>query len=102
MSELGKVVTTIAIWSAVTGIMVLGQIGEHNAVWGLVILGVAATVSTLAIWVGSDTQSDNEKIKRSNRTSRLVERLDEEEIADLEDLLAARREDRLIDDSGRR
>ncbi len=92
------------IWIALAAILIFAA-PPGEIVPLTFILGAAATISTIAIWdmAGKtmnrayDEQAQADKHKRDDRTRRLIEKLDEDEIADLEDLLAARREDRLID-----
>ena len=95
---------TALIWIALAAILIFAA-PPGEMVPLAFILGAAATLSTVAIWdaaskamsKGYEEATQSAKHKRDNRTSRLIEKLDEDEIADLEDLLAARREDRLID-----
>ena len=97
MNDLGKVVTTISIWAAVVGVLVLGDV-SGSFTWATIVLAAAATVSTGFIWGSSRVSEDSAaKYKRNPRVSRLVEKLDDEDIVQLEDLLAARREDRLTE-----
>ncbi len=94
---------TMIIWGAVAAILIF--VAGDNIVPLAFLLGGAATVSTAVIWDtaskamahGAQTLDESTKHKRSNRTQRLIEKLDEDEIVDLEDLLAARREERLVD-----
>ncbi len=110
MSELGKVITTLGIWAALTVILVMNSINnDGSTIWMTLILGLAAAASTGFIWGGrvadhapTHEQEQTVRRKRGSRTRRLIEKLDEDEIVDLEDLLAARREDRLIDEGTRR
>ena len=101
MSDIGRVITTIAIWSALVGILILGNLNSDTVVWVTLIISIAAATSTAAIW--KSAQSDHRaeasysKQKRSNRTARFVEKMDEDQLVELEELLAARREDRLMD-----
>lgn len=97
MNDLGKVITTISIWAAVVGVLVLGDVAV-NSTWPTIVLAAAATISTGFIWGNGNKSEDSAaKYKRNPRVSRLVEKLDDEDIVQLEDLLAARREDRLTE-----
>ncbi len=97
MSEISKVITTLGIWAAIVGILVLGDVGPNNMIWVTLIMGAAAAISTGFIWDNkrSGDSAEAAKHKRDSRARRLVEKLDEEDIVELEDLLAARRDDRL-------
>ncbi len=105
MSDIGRVITTIAIWLALMGILmgtlVLGNLTSETVVWITLILSLAGAVSTGAIWKSAESdhraEASHSKQKRSNRTTRFVEKMDEDQLVELEELLAARREDRLID-----
>ncbi len=101
MADIGRVITTISIWSALVGVLIFSNLDSETVVWVTLIISIAAASSTAAIWNsgqwGNADQQAQAKNKRTNRTSRFVEKMDEDQIVELEELLAARREDRLID-----
>ena len=91
-----RLITTGIIWTAAAGIIIAGGFFSDEIVPLTFIMGVGATISTGFIWVRSDSASDDAtKAKRDNRVSRLVDKLDEDEVLELAELLDARREDRL-------
>jgi hypothetical protein len=101
-SEITRLIATAIIWGAVTIILALSRFGDgSDMIWLAFVMGGAATVSTGFIWQygmkrdKAEAQQRASKSKRTNRMSRLVEGLDEDELLDMEDFLAARREDRL-------
>ena len=88
------------IWVALAAILIFSDGG--NVVPLAFLLGVAATASTGMVWHysvealkgGSAQDSESSlKHKRSDRTRRLIEVMEEDEIDDLEAYLAARRDD---------
>ncbi|MBZ0293352.1 MAG: hypothetical protein K8L99_12365 [Anaerolineae bacterium] len=94
-----RLAATAIIWTALTLILVLGNLDSDTIVWVTLILGIVAGLSTMYIWDSSrnkeDSNAESAKRKRTRATTRLIEALDEDEVVQLEDLLAARREDRL-------
>ncbi len=86
--------STFLIWAAFTLMMIFGSMDNFIIVG---IVAVAATVSTIAIWdsVGKETtrvREVSEKTKRNarERLSRLLEQMDDEEMAELDVLLSQR------------
>ncbi len=66
------------------------------------ILGIAATISTLAIWESAKHQNKTaseqaSKLKRNDRVSRLVDKLNEDEVYELQELLAARHDEQYVE-----
>lgn len=99
MSDEMRFQTTAIIWVALAAIMIFTPADKIALAF---ILGIAAAVSTLAIWdssrrsEGKSSQEESTiKHKRDNRVRRLIEVMDDEEIADMEEYLEARRDDRL-------
>ena len=98
MSEQLRFQATALIWAALAAIIIFTP-GDKVAL--AFILGIGATVSTGVIWdslkESSKLQQNQQagKAKRNNRISQMVDGLDDEEIADMEAYLAARRDDRL-------
>jgi hypothetical protein len=97
MNEWAKMITTFIIWGALAGILIsTAAVADDLNVLAL-ILGIAASIGTATIWSGSrhtalpDQQSM--KTKRNARMSHLVDRLDDDEVYQLEELLAARRDE---------
>lgn len=89
--------TTIAIWTALAIILIFTPADKIALAF---ILGIAAAVSTIVVWESSGSDSKEiekqaSKNKRDNRVRRLIEVMDEDEIAEMEDYLDARRDDRL-------
>lgn len=102
MKDITKLIATGIIWGLITIILTLSRSsGGGDLVWLALIMGIAATISTGFIWQPGNRHDEVEsqqragKLKRTNRVSRLVEGLDEDELLDMEAFLAARREDRL-------
>lgn len=95
--------TTVIIWGAVAAVLIFA--GGGNVVPMTFILAIAGFASTALVWENAskaargsgDEAEEAAKRKRDTRARRLVENLDEDDIVELEELLAARREDRLID-----
>lgn len=99
INQILKSGVTLGIWMCLT-IILTSSVNAHNSVWLAVILGIGATVSTWRIWSSGGVESAQEaafKNKRTNRISRMVNNLDDEEIAELSDLLIAREESQLAD-----
>jgi hypothetical protein len=102
MSARDRLLATVAIWTAfmVTAIVLLdratGQSFRPMSEWSLItitaLIAGAACAGTYAVWHSALREEGREKQKRtqSRRVARLVETLDEDEIHDLEALLAAR------------
>jgi hypothetical protein len=100
MSEQLRFQATAIIWAALAAILIFTP-GDKVAL--AFILGIAATGSTVVIWESLKESARLQppqqagKTKRSSRISRMVESMDDDEIADMEAYLAARRDDRLQD-----
>lgn len=98
MSEWIRLFATAMIWGMVA---IMVTMSRSESVPLAFILGAGATISTLAIWNSSrhrqDEASESEKNKRRSRVSRLMDevdsKLDDEEVYELEELLAARRDE---------
>ena len=89
-----RLITTAIIWTAVAGIIIAGAFLTEEIVPLTVVLGIGATMSTGFIWVRSGSESqDASKVKRTNRVTRLVDKLDDDEVLELGELLRARDED---------
>ncbi|HEX3053571.1 MAG TPA: hypothetical protein VHP83_23125 [Aggregatilineaceae bacterium] len=100
---MGRSLSTIIIWGVLAFLLAMmltsptGAVANANGavLFGIVlVLTVAATLSTLAIWVGGAKREEEEvhhiaKAKRaySNRVERLLEDLDDNEIYELEQRL---------------
>jgi hypothetical protein len=106
MGTQGKVVATAIIWTAFTLIMIFADVDATNFI-NLAILAGAAMISTVAVWEGlNNSQATSkregvikdvqkyEKAKRSEnkRLARLIESMNEDEIAALESILSSRRD----------
>lgn len=102
MSEEVRLKATALIWGALAAVIIFTP-GDKVAL--AFILGIAATGSTVVIWESlkesakiAQTQQGVErsgKSKRDSRMRRLMEAMDDEDIADIEAYLEARRDDRL-------
>jgi hypothetical protein len=103
MKDITKLIATAIIWGMITIILSFSRYAGDGSdmIWLTFIMGGAATLSTMAIWRYANHREETEvqqravKGKRTNRASRLVEGMDEDELLDMEEFLAARREDRL-------
>ncbi|MBN1680243.1 MAG: hypothetical protein JW966_08115 [Anaerolineae bacterium] len=118
MNSSARLISTIAIWTALTLCMItiaaaltsseteIDHIGGAFVLAIVFVLARAATLSTRAIWSGSFDETDKDtmrvnlarltnKPKRHdyNRAERLIAALDDDEIYDLETLLLARQPD---------
>ncbi len=98
ISQSARLIATLGIWGFLTIILTVGDNTGTNAVWLALILGIGATISTAYIWKSGEESAEDvaQKAKRNSRISRLVNKLDEEEVAELADLLIAREESRLV------
>ncbi len=98
MSDEMRFQTTAIIWVALAAILIFAD--TDKIALGF-ILGIAAAISTAAIWDSKKSElkesqkESSVKHKRDNRVRRLIEVMDEDEIADMEAYLDARRDDRL-------
>ena len=95
-----RLAATSVIWFTLAVILIAAAVTDGDMVALAFILGIAAAISTSVIWdsgksKATSAENDASKNKRNNRLSRLVDKLDEDEIYDLEDLLAARHDDRM-------
>ncbi|NDJ79375.1 MAG: hypothetical protein GYB65_24255 [Chloroflexi bacterium] len=107
---MGRVLTTIVIWSAFAFMTVMALTMPTGAVANAdgdtilsitAILAAAASISTTAIWVSGREERPSgraqsfAKAKRRdrNRAERLIEKLDDDDIYDLEALLLAREDE---------
>jgi hypothetical protein len=120
MRELIRLIATLTIWvvfASVMGVALTSATGPLNnanggEITGIVaIMAAAATISTVAIWIGAKREESREsntahiargKIKRveRDRVGRLIESLDDDEIYDLEALLLSRHEETTRRDQG--
>ncbi len=97
MNAIAKLVATFMIWACFTIIMTAGSSPVSQAMGGTavimtVVLAIAASASTAAIWQsGEKTESHSaEKAKRTHtRVARFVDRLSDDEIAELRSRLMA-------------
>lgn len=99
MSEQLRFQATAVIWAALAAIIIFSP-GDDKVALAF-ILGIAATGSTVVIWESlkesAKSQQQAGKSKRNSRISRMVDSMDDDEVADMEAFLAARRDDRLQD-----
>jgi hypothetical protein len=98
-----RVIATAIIWAALALIMIFADVDFGNFISLAVLLGVAGW-ATAEVWntkhdasqpanlEASEAHSEKAKRKENQRLSRLVDSLSEEDIATLEAVLAARRE----------
>jgi hypothetical protein len=98
ISQSIRVVATLGIWGFLT-VILTSNANTDNTVWLAIVLGVGATISTGFIWTTGQESAEETatKAKRNSRISKMVNRLDDEEVAELADLLIARGESRLVD-----
>ena len=92
-----RLATTGFIWLMVASILIFGEPFQGEIVWMALILSAAAAYSTRFIWrdttqtiVNSPEQAG--KVKRTDRVSRLMDLLNDDEMADLEAWMDARRD----------
>jgi len=103
-----RVIATIVIWVILAAVLsitltsttgAIAQAQSGAAVFGMVlVLTIAATLSTLAIWTagqGHPQEVQLAKAKRNPRArvERLIESLDDDEVYELEALLLRREDD---------
>jgi hypothetical protein len=105
-SELGKLIATVVIW-VVVGTTLALMWRSPDIIWMALILGLMALGSMRLMWRNGDSSAEAltfsaGKAKRDNRLSRLVNMLDEDEIEDLSDYLASRRDSRLVNQEDER
>lgn len=102
MTDIVKLVTTSVIWGTLAIIFTINGPFSGEMVPLAVVLGIGATISTGMIWQGQNNRKSETaqatKAKRSNRISRLMDTLDEDELDDLQAWMEARRDQRLTDD----
>lgn len=99
-----RLIATLVIWSGVTIMLTAGSsvLSQDAAAATLTIM--AASFATFAVWMslrwtgaGEMTHQLEKGKRRNNRLSRLIDSLDENELQDLEDRLAARREEEEVE-----
>lgn len=104
MNTQGKVFATAIIWLAFTLIMIFGDVGTSFI--NIFFLAGAAMISTVAVWDGLNNNNSSkrqnefkanvefEKAKRreNKRLSRLIDSMNEDELAALESILSSRRD----------
>jgi hypothetical protein len=94
MRELFKLGATVIVWMALTIILTSATSSVNGG--GTIILILAGMFSTIAIWAGGNFgagQSLNDDVAKSKRSSRdrlakAVQQMDDDEIAQLSDLLS--------------
>ncbi|HLV35824.1 MAG TPA: hypothetical protein VKY59_11945 [Spirillospora sp.] len=102
MSEWVRLIATGMIWGCLAVVLTLGGSYSGEIVPLTLILGIAATISTVKIWESGravqagDAGDAAGKQKRDNRFARLVDKLDEDEVYQLEELLASRRDEEIV------
>ena len=107
MRDIVRLVTTSVIWGTLAIIFTINGPFSGEMVPLAVILGIGATVSTAMIWQNNKPDHDEEavqtgKAKRSSRLSQMVNRLSDDDLYTLEELLAARHDDPMADYEERR
>lgn len=101
MNNMVRLTATAVVWIIMATVLTLLQ-HTNDLVWIALILAAAAAISTAAVWSGpnhtiSTQQIESAKHKRNSRMTRLVDALDEDQMYELEELLAARRDERLME-----
>jgi hypothetical protein len=100
MDKLWKVIATAIIWAALALIMIFADVDFGNFISLAILVGVAGW-GTSEVWKARETFDAierhlpaPEKSKRTedSRLNRLVDKLSEEDVATLEAILAARRD----------
>lgn len=99
-SDIIKLLATVVIWGAMAFIITEVRVSEGNVFPLILIMGIVAVISTAVVWIfggrGSlPAEQSSGKAKRTRHIPNLVEDLDEQERAELEDYLQAQRESRL-------
>lgn len=97
-SDIIKLLATVVIWGAMAFITTEVNVSEGNVFPLILTMGIVAVISTAIVWRRSSdagVEQSNEKAKRTRHIPNLVEDLDEQERAELEDYLQAQRESRL-------
>lgn len=97
VNQITRLIATLGIWGFLT--IILTNAGDSsNVTWMAIVLGIGAAASTGFIWFQNSTHVEEAatKAKRTNRMSSIVNKLDEDEVAELADLLIAREESRLV------
>lgn len=88
MNSMARMLTTVIIWGLVASVIITGMIQSYDA-GGLavltLILGAGAAIVTEKIWaVSSESPAiAAEKAKRRSKVDRMLERLDDRELAEL-------------------
>lgn len=102
MSEWVRLFATAMIWGCLAIVLTFGGRYSGEMVPLAFILGIAATISTVKIWESAravragDEGDAAGKHKRDSRFARLVDKLDEDEVYQLEELLASRRDEEIV------
>ena len=100
MSDLIRLIATAIVWGTLAAIILFSGTASDNIVPLALFLTIGAAISTAAIWDSAKVKQIGEvaqagKVKRTNHLSHLVDKLDEEEVYQLEDLLASRYDNRM-------
>jgi hypothetical protein len=100
MSDWVRLIATGFIWLMLAIMVTLGPTDEIVPM--TFILALAAAISTGVIWDSAKHKANAaseqvSKHKRDARLSRLVDKLDEDEVYQLEELLASRRDDQPLE-----
>lgn len=88
MNSIARMLTTVIIWGLVASVIITGMIQEYDAGALAVltlILGIGAAIVTEKIWAvsGESPVIAAEKAKRRSKVDRMLERLDDQELAEL-------------------
>ena len=97
MRDSDRLPAIVVVWVAVAVILIFTT-SEATIIPMAIFLGMAAMLSTMALaGVFQDNKQEQSaaKAKRGGRVSRLVENLDDDEVYQLEELLAARRDEEI-------
>jgi uncharacterized membrane protein YdjX (TVP38/TMEM64 family) len=95
MNDWARLVATLVIWGALAGILTSVNSFMTDLTSLAVVLTIGATISTTMVWgagrmSGQHDAEQVRKAKRNGRISRLVDKLDDDDVVQLEELLAAR------------
>ena len=101
MRDIVRLIATAIVWGMVAVIITVAGPHSSDMTALSVVFAIGATISTGMIW-HSPTQNSQDsdemgKQKRDRHLTRLVDRLDDDQVYQLEELLAARHDDPYVE-----
>ena len=101
MRDIVRLIATAIVWGMVALIITVAGPHSNDMTALSVVFAIGATISTGMIWQsGVKSQPESQeavKQKRDRHLTRLVDRLDDEQVYQLEELLASRRDEQYVE-----